>query len=421
MDGRHNLSVQWLLRTHHGTSDELIEGVARAKRFSRSTRANADARLGKAVRVRRSRHVVLYWHQNQLIARNYATGTAAVVPAFVCHLLDFCAEWKTREEIQAFFPFVKPAALVNALRQLVTRTFLQQSNHAETASERAMRALEPWNPEAGFFHTVTKDVRFWSRRESGRRARMRGNHEPMPPPFKSYPGLPTVTLPPPLGDGEFARVARRRRTWRRFSSTPVTRDELATVLGLSVGVQQWLRLGRSVEAPLKTSPSGGARHPIECYVVARHVKDLTPGIYHYSAGRHALSRLRRGATAAQIRSYLPHSGYFAKASALVLFTAMFERQLWRYPYSRAYRAALIEVGHVCQTFCLAATSLGLAPFSVMALADSLIERDLGIDGITETVLYAAGVGRPPGKTSWAPLARGTLAVRENLCLRPRNS
>ena len=411
---------RWLLRTHDGTSDELIEGVARARRFSRSTRAKAAARPGKAVRVRRSRHVVLYWHQNQLIARNYATGNAAVVPAFVCHLLDFCAEWKTREEIQAFFPFVKRAALVNAVRQLVARAFLQQSNRPETASERAMRALDPWNPEAGFFHTVTKNVRFWSRRESARRARTRPGDAP-PPPFKSYTGLPTVPLAPPLERGEFARVARSRRTWRRFSSTPVTRDELATVLGLSVGVQQWLRLGDAVEAALKTSPSGGARHPIECYVVARQIKDLTPGIYHYSAGRHFLSRLRRGATAAQIRSYLPHSGYFARASALVLFTAMFERQLWRYPYSRAYRAALIEAGHVCQTFCLAATSLGLAPFSVMALADSLIERDLGIDGITETVLYAAGVGRPPARAVWSPRSGEPFELRENPPLRPRKS
>jgi hypothetical protein len=36
----------------------------------------------------------------------------------------------------------------------------------------------------------------------------------------------------------------------------------------------------------------------------------------------------------------------------------------------------------------------------MALADSAIERDLRLDGITESVLYAAGVGkRPAGAAS----------------------
>jgi hypothetical protein len=47
------------------------------------------------------------------------------------------------------------------------------------------------------------------------------------------------------------------------------------------------------------------------------------------------------------------------------------------------------------------------------LADSLVERDLGIDGIRESVLYAAGVGRPPAGSVWAPLPRGTLQVRRN--------
>jgi hypothetical protein len=80
---------------------------------------------------------------------------------------------------------------------------------------------------------------------------------------------------------------------------------------------------------------------------------------------------------------------------------------------------LIEAGHVCQTILLTATWLGLAPFSVMGLADSLIERDLGIDGIRESVLYAAGLGRPPSGTSWAPLRRGTLHAEPNPHLAPR--
>ena len=42
-----------------------------------------------------------------------------------------------------------------------------------------------------------------------------------------------------------------------------------------------------------------------------------------------------------------------------------------------------------------ATWLKLAPFCTMALADSKIEKDLGVDGITESVLYAAGVGVRP--------------------------
>ena len=65
-------------------------------------------------------------------------------------------------------------------------------------------------------------------------------------------------------------------------------------------------------------------------------------------------------------------------------------------------AVLAESGHLCQTFCLVATWLGLAPFCTMALADSRIERDLEIDGVSESIIYAAGVGSRPKGVEWAP-------------------
>jgi hypothetical protein len=70
--------------------------------------------------------------------------------------------------------------------------------------------------------------------------------------------------------------------------------------------------------------------------------------------------------------------------------------MWKYHLARAYRVVLLDAGHLCQTFCLVATWLGLAPFctATAALKDTLIEKDLGIDGIRESVLYVAGVGLP---------------------------
>ena len=75
-------------------------------------------------------------------------------------------------------------------------------------------------------------------------------------------------------------------------------------------------------------------------------------------------------------------------------TAVFPRTMWKYHHARAYRVVLLDAGHLCQTFCLVATWLGLAPFCTAALKDTLIEKDLGIDGIRESVLYVAGVGLP---------------------------
>jgi len=361
------------------------------------------------VRVKRSPHLVTYWRGDSMLVCNYATRVTTQSTPLVCELLDVCGAWLTLGEIRQRTN-AGGQLLPALIDRLVALTLLEQSDRSADPRSLAMSSLDPWNPEVGFFHSATKDVRFWSPRKAQRYSR-RDDRSPMPKAVKRYPGAKAIALPKP-DSTPFTDVLVARRTSRRYSSVPVTLDELSAILAFSVGVQQWART-ETGDVPLKTSPSGGARHPIECYVVARAVTGLKPGIYHYGADRHVLERTGPQVPRDRMRAYVPQSGYFAKASAMTFFTAVFERQMWRYPYSRAYRAALIEAGHVCQTFLLMATSLGLAPYCVMGLADTLVEGDLGIDGITESVLYCAGVGRPPRGTTWAPLTQGTLSTRPN--------
>jgi SagB-type dehydrogenase family enzyme len=238
----------------------------------------------------------------------------------------------------------------------------------------------------------------------------------MPAPVKRLRGAPTVPLPRTDYVGEFPEVLLARRTWRRFGSGPVPLANLATVLALTAGVQQWVptEFGR---LPLKTSPSGGARHPIELYVCVNRVTGLRRGLYHYASDVHRLERVRGGDFTQRLQRWMPHSEYFAKAAFVVVLTAVLDRQVWRYPHARAYRAALAEAGHVCQTLCLTATWLGLAPFCLMGLDDVEIEKDLGIDGVRETVLYVAGAGSRPRGTTWAPRTRGALRAQPNPAFR----
>jgi hypothetical protein len=69
-----------------------------------------------------------------------------------------------------------------------------------------------------------------------------------------------------------------------------------------------------------------------------------------------------------------------------------------------------------------ATSLGLAPFSTMALADSKVEKALGIDGVNESILYTAGVGHRPQGVDWAPWHSGPHGRRvPNLAMRGKEA
>jgi SagB-type dehydrogenase family enzyme len=208
--------------------------------------------------------------------------------------------------------------------------------------------------------------------------------------------LPPVDIASPL-----AATLRARRTWRRFGPGALTLDELSALLGLTWGVQAWVHVQGFGEMPLKTAPSGGARHAVEAYVAVRRVAGLAAGVYHYRAEAHRLVGIRRGLTQAALAACVPHQAWMARAAAIVFMTAVLARTQWRYPFSRAYRTVLAETGHHAQTCCLVATERGLAPFCTMALADSVTERLLGADAWREPVLYAVGVGRRPA-AEWAP-------------------
>jgi SagB-type dehydrogenase family enzyme len=367
-------------------------------------------------RYRRSPFLVGYWKGTRLLVHNYASGRVVQVVPELWPTLHACAEWRSIEDLAKRLRISAVEARV-FVRALTAHSLLQRSDAPTDPRDAAMTVLSEWNPAAGFFHSATKQVRFLGPAAARAMAAQRARDRAMPPPVKRLRGARRVALPAPDYSGQFPDVLLGRRTWRRFGSAPVPLEDLATTLALSVGVQHWVptQFGR---VPLKTSPSGGARHPIEAYVCARRVAGLPPGLYHYASGVHRLERIRGGDMTARLKQWMPHSGYFARAAFVVVLTAVLDRQVWRYPHARAYRAALAEAGHVCQTFCLAATWRGLAPFCLMGLDDALIEEDLGIDGVRETVLYVAGAGTRPRGTAWAPRARGTLPARRNPAFDP---
>jgi SagB-type dehydrogenase family enzyme len=298
---------------------------------------------------------------------------------------------------------------------MVRTTLLQSSNTPPSARESALTRWGAWNPVAGFFHQATRDVRFLDPIDVNRGLRRKARADPPPSPVKRYPHAKAFELPRVVARGEFPQVLLSRRTWRQFARRRLPLDSLAALLGLTGGVQQWAKLPQQGDFVMKTSPSGGGRHPIELYVWARSVEGLAPGLYHYAGDRHRLERVKAQRRHGSVERYLPQQFWYEGAAAIVFFSAVYERYLWKYTYPRAYRATLVEAGHQCQTFCLVATWLGLAPFCSMALADSEIEHDLGLDGISESVIYAAGVGvRPHGAAVRSkPAGFPPLRVRSN--------
>src|SRR5207244_4355224 len=90
------------------------------------------------------------------------------------------------------------------------------------------------------------------------------------------------------------KALHQRRTVREFSRRPVDLTQFATLIHRTWGFTGWLSAGPLGRLALKTSPSAGALHPIECYVIAWRVRGLKPGLYHYDVRANELRLLKGG-------------------------------------------------------------------------------------------------------------------------------
>ncbi len=327
---------------------------------------------------------------------NFARRLTVSAKPITCEVLHFFSKWRTFQEAVSLLADYTPRSVSFAVGQLAKHGLLLARDSPEAEEDgRLAKEWSRWLPE-GSFHFSTKDPLYtdfsnWSID----RLKSILPKTPAPRIFQTVKGakktLPSARAFP---DSEFIQVLLARQTHRQFSKKKLTLQDISQLLGLVWGVTGYLHSPGWGKLLRKTSPSGGARHPGEVYLMALRVKGLRRGLYHYHPGHHYLERVSTNATPHDAWLYCGRQRYVRNAAALFLMTAVFRRTMWKYGYARAYRVVLLDAGHLCQTFCLAATWLGLAPFCTAALKDTLIEKDLGIDGIAESVLYVAGVGLP---------------------------
>jgi len=145
----------------------------------------------------------------------------------------------------------------------------------------------------------------------------------------------------------------------------------------------------------KNVPSGGGLHPLEAYVIARDVEGLRPGVYHYHSVAHELARVPgqpEDLDAFMLR-LLAGQHWFAGAHVMVVLVCRFQRNFWKYRrHVKAYRAIVLDVGHISQAFYTAATMRGLGAFVTAAINEAGIEKLLQSDPMVEGALAVCGFG-----------------------------
>lgn len=190
-------------------------------------------------------------------------------------------------------------------------------------------------------------------------------------------------------DNDFLGIINRRKSHRVYTDETISLAELSYLLWCTQGVKE-IR-GKSY-ATLRTVPSGGARHPFECYMAVRKVEGLEPGLYHYLPMTHQLEFLgpiedMNGV----ISESLCEQTWAEKASVVFYYSCVFYRAEWRYGVW-AHGPVLMDSGHVTENLYLATESIGLGGCAIAAVEPEPANKAFGLDGEEESIFYAMPVG-----------------------------
>tara|TARA_A100001037_G_C15077397_1_gene602451 strand:+ start:714 stop:1460 length:747 start_codon:yes stop_codon:yes gene_type:complete len=219
-------------------------------------------------------------------------------------------------------------------------------------------------------------------------------NKPGPPIFNPpHPSLKTVDLPAAqdvtLNEISLRYAIDNRKSEREFlvdHSIPL--GALAYLLWATQGVKEADRMDA-----FKTVPSAGARHPLECFVLAQRVDDLEPGLYRYVGPEHHIQNLEAPDDMAEkIASTTLQPELIQNSAVTFIWTAVAYRMTWRYG-DRGYRYIHLDAGHVGQNLYLAAQAVGCGVCTTAAFNDDDLNRTLGIDGNDHFAVYMGAVGR----------------------------
>ncbi|WP_309304275.1 SagB/ThcOx family dehydrogenase [Pseudomonas sp. LS1212] len=183
----------------------------------------------------------------------------------------------------------------------------------------------------------------------------------------------------------------QRATRRVFLNRPVTLENISTLLYFSLGYLKERNQSGNHLLPAdlclrRSSPSGGGLNSAEGYLYARNVEGLKPGVYYYNPKSHALSLLNCS-NQVHLGELLSGQHFSNNLPFGIFLTSRFDKMWWKYEHSRAYRMALIEVGHISQTFQLVATALGLSTWLTGAINESSVEKIIPLPNPSEQLLF----------------------------------
>ncbi len=302
--------------------------------------------------------------------------------------------WTDPEALLEFLPGYSRQSVFASIDQLkeLGAIIVEDSEAADLEEDFSSRWL--WGPLAAAYHFGARDGDFLAAEDADNLLAEQVKFFPSPALFTTNSN-PASDVVLPLRDDfpEPFQTMAKRRSNRMLLDEPIALEHLADCFLFSMAITAMIEDPEIVDLPLKMTPSGGGRNPYEAYVCARNIEGLAPGTYHYSALEGTLGVVQATAPA-PFPAMLAGQEWTRSAAAVIFLVANFERPMWKYHHSAAYRVTIIEAGHIAQNIMLVATKYGLVANPSCAISLDMVERALGVKSMTQSVIYALVLGVP---------------------------
>ncbi|MFW9918728.1 MAG: SagB/ThcOx family dehydrogenase [Candidatus Thorarchaeota archaeon] len=217
-----------------------------------------------------------------------------------------------------------------------------------------------------------------------------------PPQFqRPYPeNASLIDLVPPdeitIGQAPFLEVVNNRKSRRKYTTSPLTLEELSFLLWSTQGVKKVLKSGLGVS---RTVPSAGAKSPLETYLVINRVEGLNPGLYRYISFSHKLLYIKPIENADERIGELSYDQKFVgKAPVIFFWSAVPYRTEWRYTIL-SHKYIAVDLGIVSQSLYLACEAINLGTVAIGYYEQNKMDQLFELDTDEEFIVLLAPVGR----------------------------
>ncbi len=208
--------------------------------------------------------------------------------------------------------------------------------------------------------------------------------------YKHYLRMPKIWLRRKLKVNEksltLKKILKKRRSIRKFIKKKISFKQLNYIIVNSLGITEFKSFYRAY-------PSGGARYPIETYLILfKPIDKIEPGIYHYNPLLNCLEKIDKKVDLEEITFRVFGIEPFPNTYFYLFFTAIPNRQIWKY-YTRTLGLMYLEAGHMAQNIYLTSLTQGIGCCALGGFIEEELIKILKIRKNYEYPIYALALGK----------------------------